>query len=167
MKLNKIIILSFFFFLINFDIFSQTQKRYFTKEEATLIKNYLDLETDVVVYCLSNSLVKDLPRLIEIEKVIAQKSDDYPDKYEIILRGAAIGVFELENLLPKNYSPVNIPYDETIDLAYVYVRHNGGQDKQGNRIWLALCLGAILGYEIEADIEPFDYPMPENRSRKE
>jgi hypothetical protein len=148
------------------NLFSQTQKRYFTEKEAKSIKSYLDYERDIVVYCLSNTIVKDLPRLIEIEKVECQKSEDYPDKYEISIKGMAIGIFEIENLMPIKYNPVAIPFDEIIDVAYIYVRNNGGQDKNGTRIWTALCLGTVLGFDVEPDIDPFDYPMPENRARK-
>ncbi len=167
MKLKNILLLYTFLFLINNFVSAQTQKRYFTEQEAKMIKTYLDYESDVIVYCLSNPLVKDIPRLIEIERISYQKSEDFPDKYEVTLKGLVIGVFEIENMMPKNYSPTTIPYDEVIDVSYLYVRHNGGQDYKGTQIWLALCLGTILGHEVEADMEPFDYPMPDNRPRKE
>ncbi|TAE76096.1 MAG: hypothetical protein EAZ85_00715 [Bacteroidetes bacterium] len=163
----KFLLLFIFFIFINNIVFSQTQKRYFTEQEAKIVKSYLDYESDVIVFCLTNPLADDLLRLVEIEKVSIQKSEDYPDKYEVVLKGAAIGVFKIENLLPKNYNSVIIPYDEVIDLSYIYVRHNGGQDFKGKKIWLALCLATILGHEVEADLEPFDYPIPDTRGQKE
>ena len=165
MKKKKCYLL-FSLFLYTLTVFkaqAQTQKRYFTQSEVNNVYAYLNYEKHLIWYYSPNPHVADTPRLVSIEKIEIKKSKDYPDKYEVYVKGKAIATFIIDknSFRVKNYSPIGMNFEEFLDLAYVYVKAGSYYDKNNNLIHLASCLGLVLGYDINVSLDSFDYPLQE------
>lgn len=137
---------------------AQCQLCYLSETQAKQVVAYLTNDNEVVLHynnCTQES--KDLARRIKINKAYYKKTER-DGLFEIVLEGVVVGIFEVVGRRLENYVKNDMPYSDTIDVAYVHVRGGGFMSQDGIQSWEAISLGIHLGYDCDPCTDPFQYP---------
>lgn len=137
---------------------AQCQLCYLTEEQAKQVVNYLNNDSEAVLYysnCTKDS--KDVARRVKIKKAFYTKADR-GDLYEITLEGTVAGIFEIAGRRVENYVKNDMPFSETIDITFLHIRAGGFMTADGLQTWEGISLGIYLGFDCDPCIDPFQYP---------
>lgn len=130
--MKKLLLLPLFITAISFAYADQWQV--LTKEQAENAVNYINQNTDMVLWCACCS--NDTKEYVKISKAEYQYGRIVTDMYEVIIHG----------MNAKGDSVIT-----GIDLAYVHIIKDG----------TARCLALELGLDCDPCTEPFSYEIPE------
>lgn len=137
---------------------AQCQLCYLTEAQAKQVVNYLNNDSEVVMYydnCRQDS--KDVARRIKIKEASYTKVERN-DLFEVSLKGTIVGIFDIVGRRTENYVKNDMPFSDTIDITFLHIRAGGFMTEEGIQTWEGISLGIYLGFDCDPCVEPFQYP---------
>ncbi|MCS6822016.1 MAG: hypothetical protein NZ551_09110 [Microscillaceae bacterium] len=136
---------------------AQCQLCQLDRKNAELATNFLKTQPDIVIFAACEK--NDIARKVILSEVKIISSPDSERLFEIFVKGTIMLSFQVKDDKIINKKVENIPFEETIDLAYTYICTGSYYSETEKYFYSeATCLGIYLGYDCNPCIDPFEYP---------